>query len=70
MTTYSIVIHYVLCSQPSPVEKYSILNTAVYRARTETKHKAEINEEGGVCSSEVYVNSNFFLYDKFLLSAS
>ncbi|XP_042748646.1 dynein axonemal heavy chain 14 [Lagopus leucura] len=38
---------------PSPVEKYSILHTAVYRARTETKHEAEINEEGGVCSSKV-----------------
>ncbi|XP_052534769.1 dynein axonemal heavy chain 14 isoform X2 [Tympanuchus pallidicinctus] len=38
---------------PSPVEKYSILHTAVYRARTETKHEAEINEEGGVCSGKV-----------------
>ncbi|XP_040524086.1 dynein axonemal heavy chain 14 [Gallus gallus] len=36
----------------SPVEKYSILHTAVHRARTETKHKAEVNEEGGVCPSK------------------
>ncbi|XP_031455632.1 dynein heavy chain 14, axonemal isoform X1 [Phasianus colchicus] len=38
---------------PSPVEKYSVLHTAVYRATTETNHTAEINEEGGVCSSKV-----------------
>ncbi|XP_072189568.1 dynein axonemal heavy chain 14 [Excalfactoria chinensis] len=38
-------------SEPlSPVEKYSILHTAMYRAGTEILHKAEINEEGGVCS--------------------
>ncbi|XP_021247994.1 dynein heavy chain 14, axonemal isoform X2 [Numida meleagris] len=39
---------------PSPVEKkYSILHTAVYRARTESKHKAERNKEGGVHFSKL-----------------
>ncbi|NXJ04533.1 DYH14 protein, partial [Odontophorus gujanensis] len=39
---------------PSSVEKkYSILHTAVYRAGTDTKHKAETNQEGDVRFSKV-----------------